>query len=207
MAQKQLEKTNLIYRFTNTGCGILSAVLTSKGCRKLTVDSYVVKSYFHQLRTLYARELRMQLIKRILFSTFIIFISFYVLSSEKNKYIIKDISPQEGVFILGNGYSSTVIELYNGKFRYWFSSDLKTGEEPSYPLNGEYTINGNTVYLSHDQISKYQNKWTFRKMNSTVTLWRDVAIEYYENKKGIDPYGILRLTSKTAEQVLSDKHH
>lgn len=115
--------------------------------------------------------------------------------------------PQNGVFKLANGYSSTVLELKDGHFRYWFRSDVAyidpvTRREPHYPLSGKYLLRGDTVILEHDQI--FQKQWTFRMLNGVLTLWRTEAIDYYNREKRFDSYGILRSTSKPAEKAWAD---
>lgn len=115
--------------------------------------------------------------------------------------------PQDGVFKQANRYSSTVLEIKDGYFRYWFSSDVPpidpvTGKAPRFPLTGKYLLKGDTVILKHEQI--YQKHWAFRRLGGVLTLWRTGAIDYYNKKKDFDPYGILRITNKTAEQAWAD---
>ena len=121
------------------------------------------------------------------------------------KYTVTDIKPLEGVFIMATGYSTIVIELKKGNFRYWFSTDVVvTGvEQPKYPLKGKYKIKGNTVILEHKQIT--QKEWTFRKINTTVTLWRPIAVKFYKEEQKLDSYGILRFTNRTAEKAWNDQ--
>ena len=107
--------------------------------------------------------------------------------------------PQNGVFMLAMGYSSTVLELKDGRFRYWFETDVVSGKEPQYPLAGEYVVTGDTITLKHDQI--HDAIWTFRTVKDTLTLWRAAAVSYYNDKKRFDPYGILRLTDEPAEKA------
>jgi len=98
-----------------------------------------------------------------------------------------------------DGYSSTVLELKDGRFRYWFSSDVKTGHEPQYPLSGEYSVSGDTITLHNAQVS--QNAWTFRTVECVLTLWRPDAIDYYNQEKGFHSYGILWSTDEPAEEA------
>lgn len=115
--------------------------------------------------------------------------------------------PQNGVFFTYTGYMTTVLELKDGHFRYWFESDAKLLEEPNYPLAGEYSISGDTITLKHDQV--FQKQWTFKSVNNIVTLWRPDAIDGYKSDKGLDfkhlkSYGtgsILVGTDKTAEAL------
>ena len=114
------------------------------------------------------------------------------------------VPPEEGVFILANMFSSTVLELKDGRFRYWFESDMKLPSEPQYPLAGKYSLTGDTITLNHPDI--YQKQWTFRRFKGQVTLWRSGAIDFYEQKKQLDPWGILFKTNKPAEQAWALRH-
>jgi hypothetical protein len=52
---------------------------------------------------------------------------------------------KEGVYFLDGMFQTTILELKDGRFRFWFSSDAKTGGEPHYPVSGKYTTNGGTI--------------------------------------------------------------
>ena len=114
--------------------------------------------------------------------------------------------PQNGVFFTHTGYMTTVLELKDGHFRYWFNSDAKLPQEPNYPLVGEYTISGNTITLKHEQVS--QKQWTFRTVNGFITLWRPDAMDYKPDTKfdithlkNVGAGSILTLTEKKAEEA------
>ena len=125
-------------------------------------------------------------------------------SKENTGPVVTSVQAQDGVFVLSNGYQETIIELKKGKFRYWHSSDVVVAAPSSYPIAGKYTSNGASIKLLSDKVGPYHMNWTFKKINNTVTIWADFAIETYEKSKELHTYGILRLTSKTAEQALKD---
>src|SRR3954469_19213374 len=52
---------------------------------------------------------------------------------------------QDGVYFLDGMFQTTIVELKEGRFRYWFRSDVKFGKEPAYPLSGTYTRNGGSI--------------------------------------------------------------
>jgi hypothetical protein len=55
---------------------------------------------------------------------------------------------EEGVYSMCDevaGYSGEVVELKDGMFRYWFYSDVNNGQEPEYPLSGNYKVSGDTL--------------------------------------------------------------
>jgi hypothetical protein len=114
---------------------------------------------------------------------------------------------QNGVFFTYTGYMTTVLELKDGHFRYWFETDVKRPKEPDYPLTGEYSISSDTITLKHDLVS--QREWTFRAVNGIVTLWRPEALDGSKTDKSLDlkrlkSYGlgsILVATDKPAEEL------
>lgn len=95
---------------------------------------------------------------------------------------ISDAEPQDGVFVTNTGYMMTVLELKNGRFRYWFKSDAGFRDQPKYPLLGEYSVDGSRVTLKHERIS--QKHWTVRKVDGYLTLWRPDAIKMQNSAKG-----------------------
>ena len=81
---------------------------------------------------------------------------------------------REGVFFTYTGYMTTVLELKDHHFRYWFESDMKSGREPDYPLTGEYSVSGDTLTLKHEKV--FQKQWSFRTVDGALTLWRPDAL-------------------------------
>lgn len=109
-------------------------------------------------------------------------------------------SVEEGVYFFRNGFSTLILELRDGRYRYWFSSDVISGDEPKYPLTGRYTTIGPTIRLESEQ--RYiQDQWTFRKLNGETTLWRPNALEYWSAKRAFDYYGVLYPTKLKPEDV------
>ena len=90
--------------------------------------------------------------------------------------------PQDGVFFGYTGYMTYVIELREGRFRYWFESDAKMPEEPEYPLEGKYTVKDDTVTLHHEKLIPLSSIWKCRSVNGIPTLWRSDALEPHGEK-------------------------
>lgn len=114
----------------------------------------------------------------------------------------KPVKPVDGVYVLGNPFSSTVLELKSGRFRYWFSTDVNPDSQPKMPLTGTFRTAGESVTLDNDKVS--DRHWTFRLFRGEVTLWRDHAIERWAARKELDGYGILRPSTKSAEEAWKD---
>ena len=54
----------------------------------------------------------------------------------------------EGVYFQNNMFQKTLLELNDGKYRFWFSSDMRMrGELTRYPLIGDYATNGGWITL------------------------------------------------------------
>lgn len=119
---------------------------------------------------------------------------------------LADAKPTNGVFFTYTGYMTTVLELKEGRFRYWFESDARALVDPDYPLSGVYSVTNNTLFLKHDQV--FQKQWTFRTVNGLVTLWRPDAMLFKpETKfdlKHLSSHGggsILTSTDKSPESL------
>jgi hypothetical protein len=87
--------------------------------------------------------------------------------------------PQEG------GFQYETVELNDGRFRYWFASDVVLPNAPKYPVEGSYEIKGDQLSLSSGQT------YTVRTLHSARTLWRPAAVDYWNRHQIIDVYGIL----------------
>lgn len=94
--------------------------------------------------------------------------------------IIKPTKPVSGVFFT-YGWHNQVIELKDGKFRYWFNSDLKGSDVEA--LEGSYKVEGNKVILSHPKIFELTANWEVLSIDGVVTLWRRDALKFREEGK------------------------
>src|SRR4051794_8631661 len=86
-------------------------------------------------------------------------------------------SIKEGTYFLQNMYSTTILDLKDGRFRYWFRSDMRSPREPAYPLSGSYTTNGGNITLLHASI--HETNWTFMTFEGNITLWRPSALKTF----------------------------
>ena len=121
---------------------------------------------------------------------------------------IETAQPQEGVFFSYTGYTTTVLELKDGHFRYrWESTEMKMPSETVYPVTGDYSISGDTITLVRAGIGELQSHWTFRSLDGAVTLWRRDATGRFKvdqdlkmiKKSGAD--SLLVKTDQPAEDV------
>lgn len=104
--------------------------------------------------------------------------------------------PVDGVYMMPNevaGYSGEVVELQDGRFRYWFYSDVGTDPEIKYPLAGAYEVRGDKVKLLHESV--YSPERTLATVQDQTVLWRDDGLRYWQSERRIAPFAVLVRTS------------
>lgn len=72
----------------------------------------------------------------------------------------------------------TVIELRDGKFRYWAWTDVINSDHPKYPITGRYSINGDRVVLK----LKSPDFFIYRKINGHEFLIDEEGIKTWDKK-------------------------
>ena len=97
--------------------------------------------------------------------------------------------PIEGVYHLHNGYQSETLELRNGRFRYWFWTDVGA-RRGHLPLEGTYSVTGSTLILDRDDIL-LGNRRIFHPLKGMDALWRPEAFELWLSKGTINTYGVI----------------
>lgn len=112
---------------------------------------------------------------------------------------------KNGAYFFAHGYSTTVLELKDGQFRYWFKSDVVLKSPLEYPLKGKYVVKQGAVTLLNEDV--LEKEWTFMSFDGKITLWRPAAIKYWEESKKVDGYGVLFPipTSRTPEEAWEGK--
>ena len=139
--------------------------------------------------------------KNILLSFILVLYSSISLGDTESEYSVEIIPPQNGVFYLSNGYQITIVELKDGNFRYWMSSDVGTWKSSEYPIKGTYKIENDTVTLISDVDLHSHSKWSFRQINNTKTIWANFAVDTYKESNQLHSYGILRYLEESAEDI------
>ncbi|WP_299465011.1 hypothetical protein [uncultured Gimesia sp.] len=105
----------------------------------------------------------------------------------------------EGVYATPDeisGFSGTTLELKDGKFRYWFYTDVVDPDEPGpeFPITGEYEFQDGQLQLKSNDVN--QQRWHFDVLKGTPVLWRDDAYHIWKERQDIFPYGILIWTAQ-----------
>lgn len=116
------------------------------------------------------------------------------------------IKTRNGVFVQSDDNASTLLELKDGKFRYWFDSDEFHKPRHMYPLSGDYSIEASKLTLHNELIPESQSTWTFYKLNGNVTVWSQPALQHYQTQKKLAATGILEQTVQTADEAYKTLH-
>lgn len=111
----------------------------------------------------------------------------------------KSAALEEGVYGHVDPYNKEIVELRGGRFRYWFSSDVKSNSDPHYPLSGRYDFNDGVLVLRHQQI--YEPKFQFRIFKSLATLWNKTALDYWESHPNDQQFRTLFKQQYTPEEI------
>ena len=121
---------------------------------------------------------------------------------------------QDGVYFLDGMFQTTILELKEGRFRYWFRSDVKFGKEPTYPLSGTYTNNGGSISFERkattitNPFTKTEKdffqteRWEFMRYHGQVTLWTSNSLVSWKEKH---PHPVLFPTSRKPEDIWERK--
>jgi hypothetical protein len=120
---------------------------------------------------------------------------------------------QDGVYFLDGWAQTTILELKEGRFRYWFRSDAKFGKEPTYPLTGTYTNEGHgrisferkvttSGFTVNDQLIEKDffktERWEFMRHKGQVTLWTSNSLVSWQEKH---PHPVLFPTNRKPEDI------
>ena len=106
---------------------------------------------------------------------------------------------QEGVYAHTDPYTTEIVELRGGRFRYWFASDVITDSDPHYPLSGHYGLSNDTVILRNPQI--YQPRFRFRIFHGVATLWNKMALDYWRKHPKDQQFRTLFKQAYTPEEI------
>jgi len=109
-------------------------------------------------------------------------------------------------------WQTTILELKDGRFRYWFRSDAKTPGEPNYPQIGKYVAKDGVVTIRvtmgswaallpedppHDV---YQTvEWKFMTYQGRIILWPISLLG--PPKDGKPPHNVLFRTNRKPEEI------
>ena len=118
---------------------------------------------------------------------------------------------QEGVYFLDGTFQTTILELKDKQFRYWFRSDHKMVKEPTYPLSGTYSNHGGSISFERTVATRPKNqfntnavdfvqteRWEFMQYKGGVTLWTSNSLASWQEKH---PHPILFPTNRKPEEI------
>jgi hypothetical protein len=108
-------------------------------------------------------------------------------------------------------FQTTILELKDGQFRYWFQSDAKFGEEPVYPQTGKYAVEGGKVTVTIKTATLKGSAggpprdffrtevWQFMKYQGKTVLWPTKLLG--PPKGGAPPHNVLFRTARDPEEI------
>ena len=91
-------------------------------------------------------------------------------ATEKPKETPERIGAQVFRLSQEGGFRDETLELKEGRFRYWFSSDVIVPNAPKYPMEGSYECKGDQLILSSGKT------YTIRSLKEINSLWRPTPI-------------------------------
>ena len=115
------------------------------------------------------------------------------------------------VYFLNGTFQTTILELKDKHFRYWFRSDQKMGNEPTYPLSGTYSNHGRIISFERTVATRPKNqfntnevdfvqteRWEFMQYKGELTLWTSNSLASWQEKH---PPPILFPTNRKPEEI------
>lgn len=86
-------------------------------------------------------------------------------------------------------FSGETLELQDGRFRYWFYSDVRSGKPIEFPLTGTYEVRGDKVTLLNKDV--YSPERTLATVQDQAVLWREDGLRYWQSERRIHPFAVL----------------
>ena len=100
--------------------------------------------------------------------------------------------PYERVWVMSGGWQGTMgvaIALSHNRYYYWFYSDAKYDEEPTWPIVGTYTLSENRLTLSAKEGEHlYATTWLVETNGNRECLWAERDVGDYPRMLIPDPY-------------------
>jgi hypothetical protein len=100
--------------------------------------------------------------------------------------------PGSEVFKMPQGFMAETLELKEGRFRYWFSSDVIPRHGPKYPIEGSYLWQGDELVLSTGKTFKV------RQINGKRALLWPQAVDTWDRNQLIPGHILLPVESINA---------
>jgi hypothetical protein len=101
------------------------------------------------------------------------------------------------------GHMGLALKIDKNRFQYWFYSDFRIGNAPTYPISGDIEIKKNTVHLKCSAGEDlYSQDWHLVIYRNQICL---LAEEHYQEYMKTDKLDDSRLLYKIAESDIRDK--
>jgi hypothetical protein len=103
------------------------------------------------------------------------------------------------------GYMGIALKIDKSHFQYWFYSDFRSNDEPSYPISGDVEIKKNAVHLKCRQPEHlYSEQWHLVIHENQICLLADKEYQEYIKTDRLDDS---RLLFKVREEDIRDKQN
>jgi hypothetical protein len=99
------------------------------------------------------------------------------------------------------GYMGIALKIDQNRFEYWFYSDFKSGDEPTYPISGEVEVQKDAIHLK-GQGHLYSDTWRLIVYKNQICLLAD---SHYQDYLKTDKLDDSRLLLKVSERDILDK--
>jgi hypothetical protein len=101
------------------------------------------------------------------------------------------------------GYMGIALKIDKNRFQYWFYSDFKSMDDPTYPLSGEVEIKKNTIHLKcREHEFLYSEDWHLVIYKNQICLLADNHYKEYMKTDNLDDS---RLLYKVREKFILNK--
>jgi len=103
-------------------------------------------------------------------------------------------------------FMAETLELKDGRFRYWFSSDVIRRGGPKYPIKGSYNFGADELVLSSRKVIKVRqvngssgNVFKVRQVNGRRALFWPHAVRYWDQRQIIPGHMLLPVDAIDSE--------
>ena len=128
-------------------------------------------------------------------------------ASHDDRYLTGQCS-LDGYWLLSGkwmGFMSIALKIDKNRFQYWFYSDDKSDDEPTYPISGKVEIKKNTIRLNcPNKEHLYSDEWHLVIYKNEICLLAD---SHYQDYMKTDKLDDSRLLFKVSEKDMLDKRN
>jgi hypothetical protein len=104
------------------------------------------------------------------------------------------------------GYMGIALVIEGDKFKYWFYSDVRSPNEPKYPIRGKVTYRSNSIQLSaEDKGRLYADVWRFVVHEGEICLLADEHLADHRPPKSPSDRLLHKISDKVEETPMMNR--